>query len=134
MLRRIDPPLQAGGGRVSKLGRFRLGRIESGMATNASTTVEPLPLTETQVQSIAKALADPRRYEILRTLGEREYATACNDLLGCVDVTAATLSHHMKELEAAGLVRAEKAGKFVRYYPKRQTLRAYLERVQSDLV
>ena len=104
------------------------------METIASTASEAVALTESQVQAIAKALADPRRYEILRTLGEREYATACNDLLDCVDVTAASLSHHMKELEAAGLVRSEKAGKFVRYYPQRQILRAYLERVQSDLV
>jgi ArsR family transcriptional regulator len=51
----------------------------------------------------------------------------------CINITPATLSHHMKELETAGLVRSEKAGKFVNYFPEARVLRAYLSRLRSDL-
>jgi ArsR family transcriptional regulator len=49
------------------------------------------------------------------------------------DISPATLSHHMKELETAGLVRSEKDGKFVNYTPQPQILHAYLDRLKSDL-
>jgi DNA-binding transcriptional ArsR family regulator len=92
-----------------------------------------IDLTEEQIQLIAKALADPRRYEILKKIGSKNGATPCSDMRECVDVSAATLSHHMKELETAGLVRSEKDGKFVLYFPQTRVLRAYLDRLKSDL-
>ena len=61
-------------------------------------------LTEDQVLLIAKALSDRRRYEILKRLGERPDAVACCVVRDCMDINPATLSHHMKELEIAGLV------------------------------
>jgi ArsR family transcriptional regulator len=97
----------------------------------ARQTVE---LTDCQMQLIAKALADPRRYEILKVISSQAPATPCSAMRECIDVSAATLSHHMKELETAGLVRSEKDGKFVRYLPRPQVLRAYLARLRSDLV
>jgi DNA-binding transcriptional ArsR family regulator len=48
-------------------------------------------------------------------------------------ISAATLSHHMKELETAGLVRSEKDGKFVRYIPQPHVLKAFLNHLKSDL-
>ena len=90
-------------------------------------------MSEDQVQLIAKALADPRRYEILKKICSGDGATPCSDMRECVDVSAATLSHHMKELETAGLVRSEKDGKYVLYFPQTQVLRAYLDRVRADL-
>jgi ArsR family transcriptional regulator, arsenate/arsenite/antimonite-responsive transcriptional repressor len=90
-------------------------------------------LSDHQIQLIAKALADPRRYEILRKLGHQERATLCSDMRESFDISAATLSHHMKELETAGLVRSEKEGKFVRYFPQTRVLRAWLGRLKSDL-
>jgi ArsR family transcriptional regulator len=90
-------------------------------------------ISDRQMQLIARALADPRRYEILKKLSAQSCPTPCTDMRECINITPATLSHHMKELETAGLVRSEKAGKFVNYFPEPRVLRAYLSRLRSDL-
>ena len=94
---------------------------------------KPLVLTGEQAQQIAKALADPRRYEILKRLGEYEKALDCGSVRDCVDITQATLSHHMKELELAQLVRSVRKGKYVSYILRRDVLDAFFERLKSDL-
>lgn len=82
-------------------------------------------LNDEQIHMIARALADPRRLELLRRIGKTG-TMACESLrCGCT-VTAATLSHHMKELEAAGLVESVREGKFVNYKLRRDVLDAYL--------
>jgi ArsR family transcriptional regulator len=90
-------------------------------------------LPDDRLHLILKALSDPRRYEILKLVGRREKALACEKLRECMDVTPATLSHHMKELETAGLVDAVRDGKFVNYSLCRETLEAFFERLESDL-
>ena len=94
---------------------------------------KPTELTEEQVQLIAKALADSRRYEIIKRISQCKEAMACETVRGCLDISAPTLSHHMKELETAGLIRSEKAGKFVNYFAETRVLRAYLDRLKADL-
>jgi ArsR family transcriptional regulator len=90
-------------------------------------------LSEDQMQLIARALADPRRYEILKKISTKRCATPCSAMRVDIDISPATLSHHMKELETAGLVRSEKDGKFVNYFPRPHILRAYLDRLKADL-
>jgi ArsR family transcriptional regulator, arsenate/arsenite/antimonite-responsive transcriptional repressor len=53
-----------------------------------------------------------RRYEIVKRLGERPDALACGAVRNCTGISPATLSHHMKELEIAELVKVVRAGKF----------------------
>lgn len=84
-------------------------------------------LSDERVQQIARALADPRRMELLRRIGKAGESIACESLRCGCEVTAATLSHHMKELESAGLVKSEREGKFVRYTLRRDVLDAYCE-------
>jgi ArsR family transcriptional regulator len=97
-------------------------------------TATQLELSEDQLQLIAKALADPRRYDILKKLGSQRCSTPCSAMRDCFPISPATLSHHMKELETAGLIRSEKDGKFVNYIPQPHVLRAYLDQLKSDLI
>lgn len=94
-----------------------------------SVAVKSISLSGRQLSLISKALADPRRYEILEKLGRAGDQCACGDIRECIPVTAATLSHHMKELENAGLIDSERDGKFVNYKIRRDVLAAYLQRL-----
>jgi ArsR family transcriptional regulator len=86
-------------------------------------------LTDDQIHLIAKALADPRRLELLRQIGGCTAPMECADIRDCHQVTAATLSHHMRELEMAGLIRVMREGKFVSYTLRRDVLNAYTEQL-----
>ena len=88
-------------------------------------------LSDHQMRLIAKALADPRRYEIFKQIGARNGAVSCTDVRGRQPVSAATLSHHVKELEAAGLVTIIRKGKFADFILQREVLWAYLDHLKK---
>ncbi len=60
-----------------------------------------------------KALSDPTRRSILQLLRSRPLTPS--DILGKLQVSQPTLSHHLDILKRAGLVDAEREGQFIRY-------------------
>jgi ArsR family transcriptional regulator len=87
-------------------------------------------LTAREVHAIARALADPRRFEILQQIASSS-CTACSDLRTEFPITAATLSHHLKELESCGLVMISRRGKFADIVFQRSVWDAYLAELKK---
>lgn len=95
------------------------------------TGAKGVRLTDRQMGRIARALADPRRYAILEQIGRSQGSTPCTALRACQPVAAATLSHHMKELEIAGLIRITREGRFAHLELDRDVWQAYLDRLSK---
>jgi ArsR family transcriptional regulator len=80
-----------------------------------------------QFQRIAKALADPRRYEILSRIAKcRDKEMACSDMRCDLPISAATLSHHIKELTNAGLIEVRRQGQYAHMKLLREVWREYV--------
>ena len=83
-----------------------------------------------KLYEISRVLSDPRRFEILKTIAARECA-ACADLRTAFPITAATLSHHLKELEGCGLVETARRGKFIDVTFQRDVWKSYLKELKK---
>ena len=83
--------------------------------------------TETAVPALA-ALAQTSRLAIFRWLVQLGPEGACpGDIGEKLDIPAATLSFHLKALLHAGLIQADKSGRFIRYRADFRAMQALLD-------
>ena len=85
-----------------------------------------------QFHRISKALADPRRVEILERIAAGN-ETACAVLISEAGVSQPTLSHHLKELSNAGLIQSRWEAKFCFYQLDRKVWSEYLAEMRRRI-
>ena len=88
-------------------------------------------LDDDQFASISKALADPKRFEMLQRIAGSKQAPTCSCVCEWLGLAPATVSHHLRELESAGLVNVQRDGKFAHISLRRDVLDAYVNRLSS---
>jgi len=91
-----------------------------------------LSMDSDQFHRISKALADPQRLAILERIAAGP-EVACAALCDQFPVAQATISHHVKELVNAGLVKVRRQAKFVFYQLQAKVWAAYLAEMQRRI-
>ena len=75
--------------------------------------------SDARVEDLATAfrlLGDPTRLKLLGILARRDCEEVCAcDLSDALDLTPATISHHMKKLVEADIVAVERRGRWAHY-------------------
>lgn len=97
-------------------------------------------LTNKQLVTALKAVADPTRLKVLRLLKQKGRCSigkpvgmcAC-DVEEHVKLSQPTISHHMAILKKAGLVRAEKNGLWTWYRRNEKSLKELAQAVSGHL-
>ncbi|MCO6003999.1 metalloregulator ArsR/SmtB family transcription factor [Actinoallomurus purpureus] len=84
----------------------------------APLVCEPLGVAEAEeLAPLFKAIGDPVRLRLLSLIACHEGGEACVcDLTAAFDLTAPTISHHLKVLKQAGLIDSERRGTWVYYW------------------
>jgi predicted transcriptional regulator len=77
-----------------------------------------------------KALADEKRLQIVGLLARQEYSV--EELAAILDLSSATVSHHLRRLVKAGLVQARADQHYHVYSLKLQTLRDMSQQILSQ--
>lgn len=89
-------------------------------ATACCAPLATAPLTADEAKELAvllKAIADPTRLRLLSLMLANESYEACTcDLTGPLGLSQPTVSHHLKKLAEAGLVRADRRAGPWTYY------------------
>ncbi len=93
-------------------------------------TERKLKLCAEQVTAVARAVAEPRRFAILQQIAQRG-GLPCTGLTERDCISPATLSHHIKELQEAGLIVAEREGRGMKLSLRRDVWEAYLRELAS---
>ena len=88
-------------------------------------------LDDRQVTLISKALADPNRFEMLQRIGASRQAPTCSCVGGWLGLAPATVSHHLKELENAGLIKLERNGRYAYITLRRDVWKAYVKHLSA---
>ena len=98
---------------------------------NSARASKPARLTRAQRTAILRALADPKRFELLEKIARAQCPLTCTMASEALAISAATLSHHIKELQTSGLVNVRREGKFAFLSIKPGVLEALSAHLQS---
>jgi ArsR family transcriptional regulator len=98
---------------------------------NAIPVSKPVRLTRAQRTAILKALADPKRFELLEAIARSQCPLGCTAAHEALSIAPATLSHHIKELQTSGLIDVRRQGKFAFLSIKPGVLEALSAYLQS---
>ena len=91
-------------------------------------------MEDKRFQKVAKALADPRRFDIFQTIATDAAGGICSgSVCQTVEVAQATVSHHLKELVEADLVTANCKGQFKYFTANHETMSEYIAELQKRL-
>ena len=90
----------------------------------------PVQLAPEQRQAIARALADPRRFAMLQQVA-RAGTLTCSALDAHQCISPATISHHLKELQEAGLVEVLREGRVAHMTLRRAVWEASLRELSA---
>jgi ArsR family transcriptional regulator len=93
--------------------------------------VRETKLDAEQFALISKALADPKRFEMLQRIAGSKEAPTCSCVREWLGIAPATVSHHIKELERAGLISVERDGKYAYLSLRRDVFQAYVNQLSS---
>ncbi|KAA6460170.1 helix-turn-helix transcriptional regulator [Acidobacteria bacterium AB60] len=86
--------------------------VKKTLETAKDSAHKAVTLTDETRTAVLKALADPRRFELLERIARHNCPLGCSEALAEMPISAATLSHHIKELESAGLIEVRREGKY----------------------
>ena len=68
------------------------------------------------IATVAKALSDPIRVQLVDVLRRHAGKVCVCELVPLFDISQPTLSHHLKKLRDAGIVDSERRGLWAYYY------------------
>lgn len=83
-----------------------------GNEQNPGAVSKTVRLTRARRAALLRALADPKRFELLERVAKAACPLGCMEARAALKIAPATLSHHIKELETAGLIEVRREGKF----------------------
>jgi ArsR family transcriptional regulator, arsenate/arsenite/antimonite-responsive transcriptional repressor len=85
-------------------------------------------------QKVARALADPRRFEIFQKIATAgAEGMCCGAVCEEFPVSQATVSHHLKELTEAGLLDSRSEGQFKYWSANTEIMNEYIFELQNRL-
>jgi ArsR family transcriptional regulator len=77
-----------------------------------------------RVEKISKALADETRLRIFEAISAKKEMN-CGEIVSMRGITPATVSHHLKVLNDAGLIACRREGQFVYSEAMPESIQAY---------
>ncbi len=84
-----------------------------------------------KVEKISKALADPNRLMILKSLRKNQNCLYCSDVSEFIDLAQPSISHHLKQLTDAELIISEKEGRNMKYTMNNKMIDQYIQFLQA---